>query len=93
MKYKVLKTCHAGGRMCREGTIVEFKTEVDNKYLEPVAKKTPVPPKREGQTLKDLGKREEPTTGMAAKRRGRPKKETINVEPEPLVGAQVGKVK
>ena len=73
MKYKVLKTCHAGGRMCREGAIVDFKEKIDNKYLELVvekkgAKKEKEEPKKEGQSLGDLGKRQKMTTGMSAKR-------------------------
>lgn len=75
MKYKVLETCHTGGRFCRKGTIVEFPEEVVNEYLEPITEKqikeekekeVKVKPK---QALKDLGKKEEITTGMAAKRK------------------------
>ena len=69
MKYKVLETCHAGGRMCRKGQVVEFKDAVDNKYLEKVSNFVKVTKKKEGQALRDLSKKTKSTTGMSAKRK------------------------
>ncbi len=69
MKYKVLKKCHAGGRICREGEIVSFQDAVDNKYLEAVSVKTPVAKKEktpDQKPLSSLAQKPAPKTGMAA---------------------------
>ena len=72
MKYKVLKTCHAGGRKCIEGTVVEMD-KIDNKYLELIkapkkeAKKDDAP-KGQGQTLASLAPKNDLKTGMNAKK-------------------------
>lgn len=75
MKYEVLETCHAGGRYCTKGEIVEFKEEVTNKYLKPVGKAAPVKEKKSGQALKDLQNKPEIKTGMAAKKKVAKKKD------------------
>lgn len=65
-KYKVLETCHAGGRMCRKGAVIEFKDKVNNKYLEQVNDNDIIILKKEGQPLSSLNKKPRITTGMAA---------------------------
>lgn len=73
MKYKVLETCHAGGRMCRKGAIIESTTEIKNKYLEEVADGGQDAPKKEKnpdqKPLSSLGNKPEIKTGMAAKKK------------------------
>ncbi len=84
MKYKVINTCHAGGRVCREGEIVDVDLGKDdkgkaitNRHLEPVKAETKVT-KSEGpkETLATLGKKPAKVkTGMAAEKKGAPEKE------------------
>ncbi len=67
-QYKVLTTCYAGGRKCREGSIIAFEKQVDNKYLKPVNSKV-APKKKTGRGLSSLQSKPKLTTGMAAKRK------------------------
>lgn len=94
MKYLVLKTCHAGGRMCREGQIVDVDLGKDakgkkivNKYLEPYKGKK-VEKKAEGQSLSDLAPKGKIDTGMAAKKDEEPKSQDTEKEAEPIADAQ-----
>lgn len=66
-KYKVLTTCHVGGRRCREGEVVEFNDPIKNKYLEPTdVEKTKINKRPDEAPLSSLSKKTKITTGMAA---------------------------